>query len=119
MEALEDLEVWRRACRLSVEVFRALSNCRERGLKDQLTRASLSIPSNIAEGYERDSFKSRIQFLRIAKGSCGEVWTQLLIARELRLIEDTAGREFENEVKELSKMLHGLIAHYRSKPSDR
>ena len=62
MEALKDLEVWRRACRLTVDVFRALSNCRERGLKDQLTRASLSLPSNIAEGYERDSFKSRIQF---------------------------------------------------------
>jgi len=52
MEALENLEVWRRACRLSVDIYQSLSECREYGFRDQITRSALSIPSNIAEGYE-------------------------------------------------------------------
>ncbi|VAX12737.1 hypothetical protein MNBD_GAMMA24-1613 [hydrothermal vent metagenome] len=75
MDALENLEVWKRSCQLSVELYRALVDCRDRGFKDQITRAALSIPSNIAEGYERDSRKSCVQYLRVAKGSCGELWT--------------------------------------------
>ena len=53
----EDLEVWKRACRLCVEIFKALKECRDSGFKDQITRSALSIPSNIAEGYERNTNK--------------------------------------------------------------
>lgn len=113
MDALENLEVWRRACRLSVSLYKSLSNCKEFGYKDQVTRSGLSIASNIAEGYERDSDRSCIQFLKIAKGSCGELWTQLLIGREAGFIDAVESKEFEKEVKELSKMLYGLIKHYQ------
>jgi four helix bundle protein len=114
MEALESLEVWRRACRLSVSLYQELSACPEYGFKDQITRSALSVASNIAEGYERDSDRSCVQFLKIAKGSCGELWTQLLIGREAGFIGAAVSREFEQEAKELSKMLHGLIKHYQT-----
>jgi len=114
MDALENLEVWRRACRLSASLYQALSSCPDYGFRDQVTRSALSVASNIAEGYERDSNKACVQFLKIAKGSCGELWTQLLIGREAGFIEVSAAREFEQEAKQLSKMLHGLIKHFQS-----
>ncbi len=114
MDALENLEVWKRSCQLSVELYEVLANCRERGFKDQITRAALSIPSNIAEGYERDSPKSCVQYLRVAKGSCGELWTQLLIGRKVGFIDKEAGKHLELEAQGISKMLYGLIKHYKS-----
>ncbi|MEZ9006725.1 four helix bundle protein [Vibrio sp. 10N.247.311.59] len=69
----EDLDVWKRSARLSVEVYRHFKESRDFGFKDQITRSSLSISSNIAEGYERRSNKELINFLSYAKGSCGEL----------------------------------------------
>ena len=114
MDALENLEVWKRSCQLSVELYKVLANCRDRGFKDQITRAALSIPSNIAEGYERDSRKSCVQYLRVAKGSCGELWTQLLIGRKIGFIDNETGKHLELEAQGISKMLYGLIKHYKS-----
>ncbi len=105
MQVLENLEVWKRSCRLSVKLYKTLATCKDYGFKDQITRSALSIPSNIAEGYERDSVRSCVQFLKIAKGSCGELWTQLLIAREINYIDGSTCHQMELEVKILSKML--------------
>jgi four helix bundle protein len=70
--SLEDLAVWKRSARLAVRAYDALSNCRDHGLKDQMTRAAVSIASNIAEGAEPDSLPEYIRFLHIAKGSAAE-----------------------------------------------
>ena len=111
MDALTNLQVWRRACRLSVDMYTELARCRELGFKDQITRAALSVPSNIAEGFERDSMRERARFLVIAKGSCGELWTQILIGKQAGfLAEDFADRSAA-EVRERAKMLYGLIAY--------
>jgi four helix bundle protein len=64
--SFEDLEVWKRACKLAVEVYRVLKDCKDFGLKDQMNRAAVSIPSNIAEGTERNSVKEFAQFLHVA-----------------------------------------------------
>lgn len=69
----EDLEVWKRAARLSAEIFNELEKLKNFGFRDQITRAGLSIPSNIAERFERESKKECIQFLSYARGSCGEL----------------------------------------------
>ncbi len=111
MDALKDLEVWRRACRLAVDVYRLVSVCRDYGFRDQLGRSALSIASNIAEGYERDSAKDRVHFLRTARGSCSETWTQLLIGVEAGFLEKATGLEKSEEVRQISKMVFGLIAH--------
>ncbi len=117
MEALERLEVWKRSSRLCVDIYKNLDNCTNYGFKDQIGRAALSIPSNIAEGYERDFPKERIRFLRIAKGSCGEVWTQLNIGIAAGFIEKSVGMRLAQEVAELSKMLQGLVKHYQKDSS--
>ena len=79
-QSFEELEVWKRGCRLAVVVHRALADSKEYALRDQMIRASISIPSNIAEGHERDGKLDFIRFLRIAKGSAAELRTQLYIA---------------------------------------
>jgi len=108
-QSFEDLEVWKRACRLAVEVTRALSKSKDYIFKDQMIRATVSIPSNIAEGYERDSRLDVIRFFRIAKGSAAELRTQCYLALKLELIEENKCQNFIQECKEISAMLQGLI----------
>jgi four helix bundle protein len=107
-QSFEDLEVWQRGCRIAVSIFRRFETCKTYSLKDQIQRASLSIPSNIAEGSERGSVKDFAHFLNIAKGSCGELRTQLYIARKLELLSKSNFDELVAESKELSAMLEGL-----------
>ena len=73
--------------RLAVALYKQLTSCKDFGLRDQIQRAAVSIPSNIAEGYDRNSNKEFIQFFYIAKGSCSELRTQLYIASEVGVIE--------------------------------
>ena len=80
--SFEDLVVWKRACRLAVELYGLLENCTDYGLKNQMTRAAVSIASNIAEGVERNTPKEFQRFLNIAKGSAAELRTQVYIAGE-------------------------------------
>ena len=108
-QSFEDLEVWKRACRLAIKIIRAFSKSKEYVFKDQMTRAAISIPSNIAEGYERDSRLDVIRFLRIAKGSAAELRTQCYLAMKLDLLPHSQSLEFIQECKEISAMLQGLI----------
>lgn len=81
----EKLDVWKRSCRFSCEIYNALNDCKNFGFKDQLTRSALSIASNIAEGEERETTNESARFLYIAKGSAGEAITQLYIGIEAAL----------------------------------
>jgi four helix bundle protein len=105
----EKLEVWKRSKILSVDMYRAMVDVRDFGFRDQLTRSALSIPSNIAEGFERDYPKDCLRFLSYAKGSCGELRTQLMIGIEIGYVECDAGSKWIQESKEISSMLAGLI----------
>ena len=107
-QSFEELEVWQRGCRLAVEIFRLFGDCKNFAMRDQIQRAALSIPSNIAEGHERDARKEFIRFLNIAQGSCGELRTQLYIARKLNLIKPESFEHLKTESKEISAMLRGL-----------
>ena len=113
MDGLKKLDVWRKSSRLCVDVYRIFRSCRDRTINDQVTRAALFVPSNIAEGYERQSRKEAIQFLFIAKGSRGELWTQLNICIELEIIDVKTGTKLAARAEELSRMLYGLIKYYR------
>jgi four helix bundle protein len=113
--SFEDLDVWKRACRLAVRLYELLQGCRDYGLKDQITRAAVSIPSNIAEGYERDSVKESIHFFHISKGSAAELRTQLYIASRIGIISREDMQELAQESKEISSMLQGLIRSYKKK----
>jgi len=76
--SFEKLEVWKRSCRLAVEVCQVMKDCSVYTLRDQMSRAAISIASNIAEGAERGSKAEFIRFLPIAKGSAAELRTQLI-----------------------------------------
>lgn len=107
--SFEELEVWKRSLRLAVRVYYLLKDCRDFGLKDQITRSAVSIPSNIAEGAERGTAKEFMHFLHIAKGSSAELRTQLHILSQIGFLSPAIETELIGELKELSAMLHGLI----------
>jgi four helix bundle protein len=111
----EDLDVWRRATRLSGELYKALSGLSDFGFRDQITRAGLSIPSNIAEGYERGSNKELANFLNYAKGSAGELRTQIYIGMDVGYVDRKTGTQWLREAEEISRMLHSLIRSVRSR----
>lgn len=105
----EDLEIWKEGMRVSVKIYEVLQKCKDYGLKDQMQRAAVSIPSNIAEGFERQTNKEYIQFLFIAKGSCGELRTQLYLAKELKIIMDEDFTYLLPKLIQLSSMISNLI----------
>ncbi len=105
----EDLDVWQESVQLSVNIYRSLRNCKDYGLRDQIQRAAVSIPSNISEGYERKSNKEYIQYLSIAKGSCGELRTQIYIAKEINLLTKNVADVFIETTQKISAMLYKLI----------
>lgn len=104
-KSFENLDVWKKSCRLAVRIYEILKDSREFSLKDQMTRAAVSIPSNIAEGAERDSRQEYIRFLHIAKGSAAELRTQIYIAKEIGLLDNEIVNELIVELKHISAML--------------
>jgi four helix bundle protein len=84
------------------------------GLKDQIRRASVSVPSNISEGFERDSKNQFVYFLVIAKGSCGELRTQLKIARNLNYIVEEEYMAINEKCISVSKQLAGFITYLKN-----
>ena len=109
MMRFEDLEVWKRAARLSADLYRQLSDLKDYGFKDQITRSGLSVPSNTAEGFERESQRDCIKFLTYAKGSCGELRCQIYIGMDIEYIPKNFGKKWIQETIEISSMLSGLI----------
>lgn len=112
----EDLEVWREARRLTNEVYAATHGAgfsKDFGLRDQIRRAAVSVMSNIAEGFERGGNQEFIQFLYIAKGSCGEVRAQLYVALDQKYLDGDHFVQMFNSFKKLSGMLSNLIDYLK------
>ena len=116
----ENLDVWKRGCRLAVNVCVISHKSQEFALKDQIQRSAISIPSNIAEGAERSSDADFVRFLSYSKGSCGELRTQLMIhrevCRELKTQPFAYTDDMIEETREISRMLSGLIGHLKPSP---
>ncbi|MBN2522999.1 MAG: four helix bundle protein [Bacteroidales bacterium] len=106
--SFEDLEVWKKSCRLAVRLYQLLKECRDYGMKDQMLRASVSIASNIAEGSERNSIPDFQRFLNISKGSAAELRTQVYISSEVDIFSKKDVKELISELKSISKMLRAL-----------
>lgn len=104
----EKLEVWKRSARLSAQIYKITADLRDYGFRDQLTRAGLSVPSNIAEVMTRDSNKEKRRFLDIARSSLSEARTQIYIGIEIGYINNDIGREWVIESKELHAMINSL-----------
>ena len=112
----KNLNVWNSAMDLVIELYRATDSF-PRGerysLTDQLRRAILSVPSNIAEGAARQTRKEFVQFLHMAQGSLSEVDTQLEIAKRLGYLGVDHWSKLDDQVLRIDKMLCGLIRHQR------
>ena len=105
----EGLAVWQRSKKLAVDVCRVSAQCKDWGFRDQIMRSAVSVPSNIAEGSERNGCKEFILFAGYAKGSLGELRTQIMIGNDLDYFEESQSEAWISETRELSKMIHGLI----------
>jgi four helix bundle protein len=116
MSSFENLEVWRRAVKFSGALYKGLRALNDYGFKDQLTRAGLSVPSNIAEGMERDSTAERIRYLTVARSSCGEARTQIYVGIEVGYIDGSMGKAWIEESHEIAAMLVGLSRSIRQNP---
>jgi len=111
----EKLDVWKISARLSSNVYKSYSKLKDYGFKDQITRAALSIPSNIAEGMEKSSLKDQIRFLDIAKGSAAEFATQTYIAIDISYINNEDGRMQIEKTEQILAMLTKLQQHLKGK----
>jgi len=112
MGKFENLRVWQKGVELSVKIYKLAREeklSKDYGLKDQMQRSSVSIPSNIAEGDELNTQKQSINFLFHAKGSCAELYTQIVIAEKADLIPLDKATILKDECKVISAMLGKLI----------
>ena len=112
MGRFQELKVWQRAKDLAVYIYKQTSHgifAKDFGLRDQIRRAAVSIPSNIAEGDELGTDKQAIRYFYIAKGSSAEVLTQAIISLEIGYIDDDSYKYIENECEAISSMLTKLI----------
>lgn len=108
IEKFEDLKIWQQSVDLAVNLYKELSGCKDFGFRDQIQRSAVSVPSNIAEGFERHSNKEFIRYLRIAKSSCAELRTQLIIANEIKMVSN---QNMIEETKRVSAMIQNLISY--------
>jgi four helix bundle protein len=114
IERFEDIKAWGMAKELVTLVYRLSADgkfAKDFGLRDQIRRASVSVMSNIAEGFERSSHKEFSRFLRMAKGSSGEVRSQLYVALELGYLDLADFEAVRIKAENVSKALSGFIGY--------
>ncbi len=112
MGNFQKLRVWQLAKELAVRIYRLTQNkefSKDYGLKDQIQRSAVSIPSNISEGDELETDKQSVRFFYIAKASAAELLTQIIIANEISYIDDKEASQLIDDCKIISVMLTKLI----------
>jgi four helix bundle protein len=108
LHQFEELEVWKRSSRLAVSILELVDGIKLYALRDQMARCCISVPSNIAEGAELVSDREFRRFLAIAKGSAGELRTQLYIGVRAGIFPPEVANPLIQEAKEISSMIEGL-----------
>lgn len=122
IERFENLEVWRDARALVHAVYTVSQNgafAKNYGLRDQIQRASVSIMSNIAEGFERSGNKEFSHFLYMAKGSAGEVRSQLYVAHDLGYLDEVEFKRLHELALCVARQLSGFIKYLSGLPPDK
>jgi four helix bundle protein len=116
IERFEDIEAWQHAREITKLIYRVSSGgafAKDFALVNQIRRAAISILSNVAEGFERNGDKEFIQFLTIAKGSCGEVRAQLYVASDQKYLGEEDFLEIKTKLIQTSRMISGLIGYLK------
>ena len=116
IKKFEEIKSWKKARKLTKEIYEVTSLGsfrRDFGLKDQIRRASVSILSNIAEGFERGGDQEFIHFLAVAKGSCGEVRSQLYVALDQGYFYQETFETLSQTATEVSELISGLMKYLK------
>lgn len=116
IDKIEDLTVWKLAIELTNSIYTITNSAffsKDYALRDQIRKSAISVPSNIAEGFERNSTNQFLYFLVIAKGSAGELRTQLLIAKNQNYITEQEFEKINIEALEVSKKLGSFISYLK------
>ena len=117
IQYFEELQAWGKARELSREIYRVSNHgkfVKDFGLRDQVRRASVSIMSNIAEGFERGGSKEFIQFLSLAKGSAGEIRSHLYVACDQSYVSHEEFDKLNSLVQEVGCLISGLMTYLKS-----
>ncbi|WP_353779183.1 four helix bundle protein [Winogradskyella sp. 3972H.M.0a.05] len=115
IKKFEDILVWQKAQDFSVRIYQQFNASKDFAFRDQITRASVSISNNIAEGFERKTNADFSRFLYFSLGSNSEVRSMLYLAEELELIAGVNSKELIEASNEISRMLYGLINSMKTK----
>lgn len=114
----EELDIWMLSTNIAIEIYKLTSGIKfskDFALRDQIRRAVVSIPSNIAEGFERNNNNEFMQYLKISKGSCGEVRTQLYIGLEIGYISRSEYERINNSLLEIASKIGKLMTYLQNK----
>ena len=114
MMKFEDLEVWKRAARLSADLYKQLRDLKDFGFKDQIQRAAISISNNIAEGFCRNGDKEFHQYLKVAKASCGELKSMYYLAEDILYINIDTALERRLEANNLMNGIGKFMQYLRN-----
>lgn len=117
IEQFEDLLCWQKARELNCLIYKFSKGpafSKDFALRDQVRRASISVMSNVAEGFERGGDNEFIQFLSTAKGSCGEVRCQLYVALDEAYLNQIEFRQLHGLCEEVSRMISGFMTYLRN-----
>ena len=109
IKKFEDIVAWQKAQRLALEIYSVFKNSKDFGFKDQICRASVSISSNIAEGFNRSSDADFSRFLYISLASCSEVRSMAYLAKNLEYTSAEQTKSLLLKTNEISKIISGLI----------
>ena len=108
--SFEDLWIWQEAMQICYEVYDLMKNCRNFKLRDQMLDSSVSMPSNIAEGFELHTDRLFIKHLYISKGSGGELRTQMYVAIRQQYVPEEHGKNLVDRIKRLGAGIQNFIA---------
>ncbi|BCG47780.1 hypothetical protein GEOBRER4_n2628 [Citrifermentans bremense] len=114
IDSFEQIEGWKEARKLVREVYTKCSGCRDFGFRDQIQRASISVMSNIAEGFDRGTNKEFIQFLVIARGSASEVKSLAYAGHDVGHFTSTDFEEIKESCTNVSNILNGFIRYLKN-----
>lgn len=120
IEKFTDLDAWKEGHKLVLMIYKTTENFPQKeifGLTSQMRRCAVSITSNIAEGFSRQSYKEKIQFYSISLGSVTELRSQLLISKDIGLISKDKFQEIANQTIIVHKIINGLIKKSRKNPN--
>jgi len=118
IENFEDLDIWKLSIKLASDIFKLSQKGKlekDFGTKDQIRRASLSVSSNIAEGFEYNNNKQFLRFLNYAKGSLGELRSQIYLLREVDYIDEQEFQDLTNQSLNLIKKVKSLMNYLNTK----